>query len=144
MRGLKRSTISPARRRENYFIQITLILVRGLKHELIAPHGARHQADSNNADPREGIKTDFFPHFLAEIVIHSNNADPREGIKTNCAVVFIRYSLVNSNNADPREGIKTQLAGGKCLERAITIQITLILVRGLKLTIAREGFFEIG
>ncbi len=38
-------------------IQITLILVRGLKHYPDAVQWWRDQGYSNNADPREGIKT---------------------------------------------------------------------------------------
>ena len=42
----------------------------------------RFIGDSNNADPREGIKTVNTPGIESPPIGHSNNADPREGIKT--------------------------------------------------------------
>ncbi len=49
------------------------------------------------------------------IVHDSNNADPREGIKTTFPIMLGLTRAVHSNNADPREGIKTFFnnAGGK-------------------------------
>ena len=88
-------------------IQITLILVRGLKLSLYPSRAGKRQTHSNNADPREGIKTALLPTLL-QSVLHSNNADPREGIKTK-KICFLNFlNNLHSNNADPREGIKTR------------------------------------
>ncbi len=93
---------------------------------------------SNNADPREGIKTGWMPH-LAEQSLHSNNADPREGIKTKKkagrlldGIVWIQITLILVR------GLKRNHLGDN---RAVApyIQITLILVRGLKLWLRRRG-----
>ncbi len=47
-------------------------------------------ADSNNADPREGIKTVFSVPVDVDFSDHSNNADPREGIKTKTDLFAVR------------------------------------------------------
>ena len=64
------------------FIQITLILVRGLKLVWKLSESQFRQMYSNNADPREGIKTHLSRERGDLKIIYSNNADPREGIKT--------------------------------------------------------------
>ncbi len=63
---------------------------------------------------------------------NSNNADPREGIKTLAMSDVRVLPQTHSNNADPREGIKTHMLTRKHRHRINDIQITLILVRGLK------------
>ncbi len=64
--------------------------------------------------------------------IDSNNPNPREGIKTSYVNVSTDlYLKNNSNNPNPREGIKTQQAQPMSQTYHL-IRITQILVRGLK------------
>ena len=142
--------------------------MRGLKHTQRRQCDPRHQSHSNNADPREGIKTFHEAVWRQGHSIYSNNADPREGIKTPIAAVpRAAINSFDSNNADPREGIKTKAthrvaARNRCNSNnadpregiktdtdpslpAIfeSIQITLILVRGLKLARSNAVRFSI-
>ncbi len=80
--------------------------MRGLK--LTPLHGGRQRIGkhSNNADPREGIKTELDPPFVyADDFIQITLILVR-GLKLNRHGINWR-DLADSNNADPREGIKT-------------------------------------
>ena len=89
-------------------IQITLILVRGLKHT------------SSTSNKRYSS-----PIQITLILVR--------GLKLPRRIRVLDIDFIHSNNADPREGIKTQSVPYSTPQLIVAIQITLILVRGLKL-----------